>query len=94
MAPKMEREGFCRPDAHAECPCNQVKTVTAQGSLVEMTDHLHKTYGVARVLDARLPLVGQDMQPVMKVQPSSATNRWVLPGAMVSMGTLMALASE
>jgi hypothetical protein len=73
---------------------NQVKTLTAQGSLVEMTDQLHKTHGVARVLDARLPLVGQELQPVMKEQPISATNRWVVPGAMVSMGTLMALASE
>ena len=73
---------------------NQVTTLSAQGSLIEMTDQLLKTHGTARVLDARLALVGQDLLPVMRDQPIQPENRWVLPGAMVSMGTLMALASE
>ncbi len=72
----------------------QMKTLTAEGSLVEMTDRLLKTHGVARVLDARLALVGQDMLPVTREQSIRAENRWVLPSAMVGMGTLMALASE
>ena len=72
----------------------QVKTLTAEGSLVEMTDQLLKTYGAARVMDARLGLVGQDMLPVTREQPIHEENRWVLPSAMVGMGTLMALASE
>ena len=75
-------------------PGNQVKTLTAQGTLVDLTAELIKTHGVARVLDARLALVGQEMQPVTREQPITAGNRWVLPGAMASMGTLMALASE
>ena len=75
-------------------PGGQMKTFTADGSLVEMTDRLLKTHGVARVLDARLALVGQDMLPVTREQPISAENRWVLPSAMVGMGTILALAAD
>lgn len=73
---------------------NQVQTLTAQGSLVAMTDRLLKEHGAARVLDARLARIGQDLQPVTREQRISPENRWVLPGAMVSMGTILALAAD
>lgn len=73
---------------------NMVRTMTAQGSLVEMTDRLLKVHGAARVLDARLARIGQDLKPVTREQHISPENRWVLPGAMVSMGTILALAAD
>ena len=73
---------------------NQVETLIAPGSLVEMTDRLLKTHGAARVMDARLPLAGQEMQPVTREQPITPQNHRVLTSAMMSMGTLMMLVAE
>jgi hypothetical protein len=71
-----------------------VQTLTAQGSLLEMTDRLLKEHGAARVLDARLALVGQDLLPVTREQHISEGNRWVLPGALAGMGTILTLAAD
>jgi hypothetical protein len=49
----------------------QGDTVTAQlarGTLCELTDSLIRQHGVARVLDARRPKFGEDLQPVTKSQ--------------------------
>ena len=47
---------------------DDVVTLLAQGNLIAQTDALIKTHGVARVLDARRPKFGQDMQPVTATQ--------------------------
>jgi hypothetical protein len=49
-------------------------TVTSQlanqkGSLVDQTDELLKLHAGAKVVDARRPKFGQDMQPVTSAQP-------------------------
>jgi hypothetical protein len=73
---------------------DRVTTVLANGPLVEMTQALQKQHGVARVLDARRPKFGQDMQPVTLDQPVSGQARWSVPGAIVGMGAALVLAAE
>jgi hypothetical protein len=73
---------------------DQVELVVAREPLVQMTADLLAKYGPARVLDARLALAGQQLQPVTRDQPTEPVNRWALPSALVGMGTVMALASE
>lgn len=73
---------------------DRVTTVLATGPLVEMTQALQKQHGVARVLDARRPKFGQDMQPVTSDQPVSGQARWSVPGAIVGMGAALVLAAE
>ena len=50
---------------------DDVVTLVAQGNLVAQTDALIKTHGVARVLDARRPKFGQDLQPVTSTQATA-----------------------
>jgi hypothetical protein len=59
-----------------------------------MTETLLRQHGVARVLDARLAPVGQYLAPVTPNQPEIDPNRWALPGAVLGLGTVMALAAE
>ena len=73
---------------------NSVQTIVAQTPLVEMTASLLRQHGPARVMDARLALVGQDLAPVTANQPVAKGSRWTVPGALVGLGTVMALASE
>ncbi len=73
---------------------DQVLTLLAHDPLVEMTDKLLAQHGPARVLDARLALPGQDLQAITRDQPESTGSRWAVPGAVVGMGTLMALATD
>jgi hypothetical protein len=47
---------------------DDVVTLVAQGPLAAQTDLLIREHGAARVLDARRPKFGQDMQPVTKDQ--------------------------
>ncbi len=71
-----------------------VTAVLAHGPLVELTQELLKQHGVARVLDARRPKFGQDMQPVTADQPASSEARWTVPGAIAGMGAALVLAAE
>ena len=71
-----------------------VQTLTAQGSLVELTDRLLKQHGAAKVLDARLALVGQVLLPVTRDQPVGEGDCSVLPGAMPGMGPVLRLAAD
>ncbi len=71
-----------------------VQTLVAQTPLVYMTTRLLREHGPARVMDARLTLFGQDLMPVTENQPVGKISRWTVPGALVGMGTVMALASE
>ena len=74
---------------------NTVTTVLAKGSLTELTQKLKAEHGASsRVLDARRPKLGQDLQPVTTDQPASQDGRWTLPGAVVGMGAVLVLAAE
>ena len=71
-----------------------VTTVLAKGPLPELTQKLMSEHSAARVLDARRPKFGQDMQPVTTDQPATADGRWSVPGAVVGMGAVLVLAAE
>lgn len=71
-----------------------VTEVLARGPLVELTQALQNRHGVARVLDARRPKFGQDLQPVTPDQPTGQEARWAVPGAVAGMGALLVLAGE
>ena len=75
-------------------PGDAVVQVIATGRLAAFTDQLQAKHGLARVLDARFPRFGQDLEPVTKSQPVSHNSRWSAPGAVAGVGALMALASE
>jgi hypothetical protein len=47
---------------------DEVITLLAESTLVTQTESLIRTHGAARVLDARRPKFGQDMQPVTATQ--------------------------
>lgn len=73
---------------------DKVTTVLAKGPLPELTDKLINQHGPARVLDARRPKFGQDMQPVTNDQPAPNPSRWAVPGAVAGMGAILVLAAE
>ena len=73
---------------------DEVTTVVAKGPLPELTRKLLTEHGACRVLDARRPKFGQDMQPVTADQPTAKDGRWEVPGAVVSMGAVLMLAAE
>jgi hypothetical protein len=73
---------------------DEVQTLLARDPLVEMTDALLLQHGPARVLDARLAMAGQTLQPITRDQPASTQGRWAVPGALVGLGTVMALAAD
>ena len=49
-----------------QAPGDAVITQVASGPLCDLTEALIVQYGAARVLDARRPKVGQDLQPVTR----------------------------
>ncbi|MET0312083.1 MAG: hypothetical protein ABW051_08540 [Burkholderiaceae bacterium] len=71
-----------------------VTEVLAKGSLPELTTQLLQQHGPARVLDARRPKFGQDMQPVTEDQPPKKEGGWQVPGAVAGMGALLVLAAD
>jgi hypothetical protein len=72
----------------------QVSPVLAKGPLTELTQRLRMEHGAARVIDARRPKIGVDLEPVAPdVQPPGQSG-WALPGAVVGMGALLMLANE
>jgi hypothetical protein len=73
---------------------DQVSTMLAEGVLIDMTRQLLLQQGMARVLDARRPKFGQDLQPVTVNQPTSSHGRWTVPGAVAGMGAVLVLAAE
>ena len=82
LAPTLKARGGC------------VTTLVAHGPLVEQTERLLALHPTARVLDARCPRLGQDMEPVTRDQPVSHDSRWSVPGALAGMGALLVLASD
>lgn len=85
---------FGRITPELQAQGDQVTTVLAHGSLVELTQGLLSQQGAARVLDARRPKFGQDMQPVTPDQPAAGEARWSVPGAIAGMGAALVLAAE
>ena len=73
---------------------DRVTMVVATGPLVPLTRKLVAEHGVARVLDARRPKLGQDLQPVTADQPTPQQGRWTVPGAVAGMGAVLVLAAE
>ena len=71
-----------------------VTPVLAKGPLVELTQRLITEHGAARVLDARRPKFGHDMEPVTANQPAPQESRWKVPGAMAGLGAMLVLAAE
>jgi hypothetical protein len=63
--------------------------------LLEMTQQLRVTHGAAaRVVDARRPKIGVDLEPVALDQTPPGQSGWALPGAVAGMGALLVLANE
>lgn len=72
----------------------QVTPVLAKGPLTELTQRLKLEHGAARVVDARRPKVGVDLEPVAPDVPPAGHSGWALPGAVIGMGALLVLANE
>ncbi|HWI84189.1 hypothetical protein [Ramlibacter sp.] len=85
---------FARIEPVLQSGGDRVTTVLAKGPLPELTRKLLAQHGACRVLDARRPKFGQDLQPVTADQPASTEGRWQLPGAVASMGAALVLAAE
>jgi hypothetical protein len=64
------------------------------GKLSDLTESLQKEFALARVLDARRPKVGQDLEPATANQPSGPSTTWVLPGGTAALGAMIILAAE
>lgn len=73
---------------------DEVIALVAKGPLAELTARLHAEHGPARVLDARRPKFGHELQPVVADQPANGDNRWSVPGAVAAMGAVLVLAGE
>jgi hypothetical protein len=73
---------------------DKVTAQLARGPLPELTRKLIAEHGVSRVLDARRPKFGQELQPVTADQPAGKDARWEVPGAVAGMGALLVLAAE
>jgi hypothetical protein len=69
-------------------------TVLAKGPLPELTKRLCAEHATSRVLDARRPKFGQDLQPVTADQPTAKDERWSVPGAVLGMGAVLVLAAD
>lgn len=71
-----------------------VTTVLAKGPLPQLTRQLSAEHATSRVLDARRPKFGQDLQPVTPDQPTGKQERWSVPGAVLGMGAVLVLAAD
>ncbi len=65
-----------------------------EGKLIDMTERLQKEHALARVLDARRPKVGQEMEPATANQPVDGSGAWALPGGTAAVGAMIILATE
>jgi hypothetical protein len=66
----------------------------AKGILAELTGRLIAEHDASRVLDARRPRFGQQLQPATHGQPERAEVRWEVPGAVAGMGAFLLLAAD
>jgi hypothetical protein len=72
----------------------QVTPVLAKGPLTDLTQRLKLELGAAKVIDARRPKIGVDLEPVAPDQQPPGASNWALPGAVLGMGALLVLANE
>ena len=70
---------------------DEVVTSLAQGNLIAYTESLVKSHGVARVLDARRPKFGQDMQPVTATQAQETHGVARYAAALAGAGLLVGI---
>ena len=77
-----------------QCEGDQVTALVAKGPLGDLTQRLKQEHGAARVVDARRPKIGAELEPVVPGQPPATPARWVLPGAMLGMAALMVMAND
>jgi YjbE family integral membrane protein len=73
---------------------NQVMPILARGPLANLTKRLRLEYGVARVIDARYPKIGVDLEPVAPDVAPPGQSGWAGPGAVAGMCSLLMLANE
>jgi hypothetical protein len=64
------------------------------GKLIDMTERLQKEFALARVLDARRPKVGHQLEPATASQPTDGSGTWALPGGTAALGAMIILATE
>ena len=91
---KWAEKVFAQVEPQLRARGDQVTTMLAKGPLPELTRKLIAEHGASRVLDARRPKFGQDLQPVTADQPAAKDGRWEVPGAVAGMGALLVLAAE
>lgn len=75
-------------------PGDAITPVLAQGPLTDLTQRLKLEHGSVRVVDARRPKIGVDMEPVSPDQKPVGNAAWSLPGAAMGLGALLVLANE
>ena len=75
-------------------PGHEVVGHVAKGPLAAMTQRLCAGDRSIRVLDARRPRFGQDLEPVVAGQAVAPSSRWALPGSVATLGAVLVLASE
>jgi hypothetical protein len=73
---------------------DEVTTVVAGGALLDLTKKLTSQHHAARVLDARRPKFGQQLQPVIASQTTGGQGAWEIPAAVAGMGAALVLAAE
>ena len=73
---------------------SRVTPVLAKGPLTELTQRLKMEHGSGRVIDARRPKLGVDLEPVAPDVAPPGQSGWALPGAVLGMGALLVLANE
>jgi hypothetical protein len=71
----------------------QVVARVAKEPFPAFTQQLQKTYGVARVVDARRPKFGVGLPPITEQQPQDGRS-WELPAAVGALGAVMIIAAE
>ena len=78
IVPQLQRNG------------DTVTTQLARGTLFELTESLMKQHGIARVLDARRPKFGENLQPVTREQIRENTGVLGYAAAFSGAGLLVA----
>jgi hypothetical protein len=73
---------------------SKVATELANGPLVEQTQDLLAKYPAARVVDARRPKFGNDLDPLTADQPDTGNSKWAISGSVTCLGLAMVLAAE
>ena len=75
-------------------PGDAVTPLLAQGPLAELTLRLRRDHGAGvRIVDARRPKIGVELEPVAPVAPPEGKAGWSFPGVAMGLGALLVLAN-